>query len=248
MLRPTARLLSEPGFVQRSVEEFKRLSLYAMRFEGMRIPKRPYPLVSFGRRDYLDKCKTMSDSDMGGYSSSNIEFVQPDDSEPGHLRFFGSVSTELPAERPNLKGAGYVGFRTKDPKRNAFGKGFWDIDQYTFLAIRLKSDGRKYLVNLQSDGIEPTDLHQHRIYAKRPGEWETLLIDWSEFVRTNHGLIAEPQSELLRQKVTSIGFSLVDRIPGPFDLRVQRMWATNGLQLEEEAKNEQGILTGFTDN
>jgi NADH dehydrogenase [ubiquinone] 1 alpha subcomplex assembly factor 1 len=216
----------------------------AMRFEGLTIPRRPYPLISFGQRRSLDECKTMADSDMGGYTSSNLEFVPAlETEEPSHARFFGSISTDLPPDRPNLRTAGYAGFRTKDRKRTVFGKGLLDLDQYKYLALRVKSDGRKYFVNIQTDGIEPTDLHQHRLYAKRPGEWETVLIDFDAFVRTNQGRITEPQSEILKQKMNSFGFSLIDRVPGPFDLRIQNIWATNGLALEEEAKSEKSLLS-----
>src|SRR3954468_15517302 len=78
------------------------LTPLAMRFEGLGIPKRPFPLISFNMRTSTELCKTMSDSDMGGYSSSNIEFVPVKETDPSHLRFFGSVSTDLPPDRPNL--------------------------------------------------------------------------------------------------------------------------------------------------
>lgn len=40
-------------------------------------------------------------------------------------------------------------------------------------------------------------------------------------------MVVEPQREMLRQKVRSIGIGLTDRVPGPFELRVADMWATN---------------------
>ena len=98
----------------------------------------------------------------------------------------------------------------------------------------MKSDGRKYFVNVQTESIVSTDLHQHRLYARRPGEWETVLINWNDFVRTNHGVVVEPQQEMLRQKVRSIGISLIDRVPGPYSLRVSRVWATNNMPHEKD--------------
>jgi NADH dehydrogenase [ubiquinone] 1 alpha subcomplex assembly factor 1 len=49
----------------------------------------------------------------------------------------------------------------------------------------------------------------------------------SEFVRTNHGMVVEPQSDMMRQKVRSIGIGLIDRVPGPFDLCIADIYATN---------------------
>jgi NADH dehydrogenase [ubiquinone] 1 alpha subcomplex assembly factor 1 len=76
------------------------------------------------------------------------------------------------------------------------------------------------------------------LYAKRPGEWETLLINFNDFVRTNFGSVAEPQSEIMRRKVKSVGLSLMDRVPGDFDIRIEKIWATNGLEREEEERKK----------
>ncbi|CAI4210990.1 unnamed protein product [Parascedosporium putredinis] len=118
----------------------------------------------------------------------------------GFARFHGAISTELPKDRPEIQRTGYAAWRTPDRKRTVFGRSYWDIDPYDYLAIRIKSDGRSYFVNVQTDSIVPTDLHQHRLFAKRPGEWETVLIPWNDFVRTNHGMVIEPQTEILRQR------------------------------------------------
>lgn len=105
-------------------------------------------------------------------------------------------------------------------------------------------------MNVQTESVVPTDLHQHRLFSKRPGEWETILIKWNDFVRTNHGFVVEPQTEILRQKVRTIGVGLTDRVPGPYELCIERIWATNDLGeasgvdefvfREGELKNKQG--------
>jgi NADH dehydrogenase [ubiquinone] 1 alpha subcomplex assembly factor 1 len=250
------RLLSQPGLFKRSADELKRLTLLgklaakptlplhcgiaknvpaAARLETVDNPKRPLNFIEFNSAEATSSCLAMSDADVGGYSSSKLDFMSAEGDEPAHARFHGSISIDLPPRDNDTIGSGYAGFRTGDKRMTLLGRGFWDIDSYSFIALRLKSDGRRYVVNLQTDSLVPTDLHQHRLWAKRPGEWETILISTSDFVRTNHGNIAEPQSDLLRRQVKTIGLSLVDRVPGPFDLRVERMWATNGLQIERKA-------------
>lgn len=129
-------------------------------------------------------------------------------------------------------------WRNKDRSFTLFGKSLWDVDPYRYLALRVKSDGRKYFVNVQTESIVHTDIHQHRLYAKRPGEWETVLIKWSEFVRTNYGQAVEPQTEMLTQKIRTVGIGLTDRIPGPFDLAIHKLWATNGLHEEDQSEHE----------
>ncbi|KAI9754452.1 MAG: hypothetical protein M4579_004720 [Chaenotheca gracillima] len=231
-MRATHALLSK-GFVGRSVDEFKRLSNIALKQEGLYTPSGPYNLVRFDEPSSLKDCKTMSDADMGGFSRAALDYIPATSTEPSHARFHGKVSIDLPPNRPQIQRTGYAAWRTLDRAPTLFGRSLWDIDPYIYLAMRIKSDGRKYFVNVQTESIVPTDIHQHRLYAQRPGEWETVLIKWDEFVRTNHGMVVEPQTEMMRQKVRTVGVGLIDRVPGEFDLSVSRMWATNGMNSEE---------------
>lgn len=169
----------------------------------------------------------MCDADMGAFSSVALDNVPQSAAEPAHARFHGSISIDLPRNRPEIQRTGYAAWRNRDRPATLFGKSLWDMDPYSYLALRIKSDGRKYFVNVQSETIVYTDIHQHRLYAKRPGEWETVLIKWSEFVRTNYGQVVEPQTELMMQKIRTVGIGLTDRVPGPFDLAISKVWATN---------------------
>lgn len=153
------------------------------------------------------------------------------------------------------------------------------MDPYSFLALRVKSDGRRYTINIQTDSIVETDIHQHRLYTRHhrnlqhsppPSEdsdmprglsdvppastiisttttpnpdstgWETVLVRFSDFVRTNHGMVMEPQTGMMRHKINSIGIGLTDRIEGPFELCIHRIWGTNGMS-EEEIEEEKKI-------
>lgn len=196
----------------------------------------------------------MSDQSVGGFSTAELTQLPPStdpetgEETPTHVLFHGNISTKLPQDRPDVQRTGYAAFRNEDRGRNAFGKMFWDIDPYMYLALRVKSDGRRYFVNIQTDSIVETDIHQHRLYTRKhqgatgpsdPGGWETVLIRFHEFVRTNHGVVTEPQSEMLRQKIRSFGIGLIDRQPGPFRLAIGAMWATN--------LNERGRLDAATD-
>lgn len=207
-----------------------------MKQEGIRTPTKPYYLLDFTDPQTIPACKIICDSDTGGFSRASLDYVPASSMEPAHARFHGTISTQLPPNRPRIQRSGYAAWRNHDRPATIFGKSLWDIDPYTYLALRVKSDGRKYFVNVQTESIVPTDLHQHRLYAKRPGEWETILIQWNEFVRTNHGMVVEPQSELLRQKVRTVGIGLIDRVPGPFDISIHKVWATNGIGAQDAAE------------
>jgi NADH dehydrogenase [ubiquinone] 1 alpha subcomplex assembly factor 1 len=113
-----------------------------------------------------------------------------------------------------------------------------------YLALRVKSDGRAYFVNVQTDGVVLTDIHQHRLFTKRPGEWETVLIKWNHLVRTNYGFPVEPQTEILRQRVKSVGIGLTDGVAGPFDICIERIWATNRIE-EGDVLDPDGTAHGI---
>ncbi|KAI9740105.1 MAG: hypothetical protein M1818_004856 [Claussenomyces sp. TS43310] len=237
------------GFWGRSIDEFQRLSKIAITGEATRVPTAPYILKTFHEPDAVKSVKLMSDADVGGFSHAALDWIppvatsKPSQSTNGHVRFHGRISIDLPPNRPQIQRTGYAAWRTFDRPRTLFGKGLWDIDPYVYLAMRIKSDGRKYFVNVQTDSIVPTDLHQHRLYARNPGEWETVLIKWNEFVRTNHGVVVEPQTEMLRQKVKTVGVGLIDRVPGDFELCVERIWATNSLS-EQDRKEDNRLEEG----
>lgn len=180
----------------------------------------------------------MSDTDIGGSSTSSLAFIPEDSlaSAPAHVRFSGAISNQVPVADPSIERTGYAAFRTLDRPPTIFGKQLWDVERYRYLALQVKSDGRKYKVNVQTESLEYTDLHQHRLYARRPGSWETVLIKWSDFVRTNHGIVVEPQSEIMTTKVRTIGIGLTDRLPGPFEICVGKIWATNDLNAKDSSE------------
>ena len=208
----------------------------------MTIPDAPYMLLDFRDSDTVNDCKKICDSQDGGFSTLNLDYVPRRRGEPAHMRFHGSISTELPRDRMDIQRSGYAAWRNRDRPPTLFGRSLWNIDPYTYLGLRVKSDGRRYHVNLQTETIVPTDIHQHRLYAKTPGKWETILIKWHEFVRTNHGVVVEPQNEMMRERLKSVGTGLIDRVVGPYDLCVSMIWATNnpdgGLSDEELGRSE----------
>ncbi|PVI06558.1 CIA30-domain-containing protein [Periconia macrospinosa] len=243
-MKPSARCLA-PGFLKRSLDEFKRLSNVAMRFEAIKAPTKAYPLITFDSPEDLTVCKRMSDKSIGGFSSANLDFYPATHDTPSHARFHGNISTKLPTDQPQVQRTGFAGWRTLNRGFTIFGRSLWDLNSYNYLAVHFKSDGRKYFVNVQTESIVPTDIHQHRLHSTTPGEWETILIKLNEFVRTNHGQIVEPQREMMTQKVRTVGMSLIDRIPGPYDLSVSKVWATNGGRDDEILANVKGAVTGL---
>lgn len=230
-MRPAFKLLQRGGFLKRTFDEFKSGTHKVFSMQGVTGNFDDMEIHSFRHPSSLDGIVTFSDADIGGFSKAKMD-LEPFPAEEGgekqsYGRFHGNVSIELPPDRPNVQRSGYAAWRTVERGRSLFGRPYWNIDPYAFLALRIKSDGSKYFINIQTESIVESDLHQHRLFSKTPGEWEVIHIPTNEFVRTNHGRVTEPQGEMLREKVRTIGIGLIDRIPGPFELCIDRIWATN---------------------
>ncbi|KAJ5715748.1 uncharacterized protein N7483_012929 [Penicillium malachiteum] len=278
---PTRRLAAQGGFFRRSAEELGRLSKIgtvgisisqtakiltkhkiAWNTEALHTPTKPYTLLNFEDERTVSECKTFADRAVGGFSTASLDYepADPSSNDPAHIRFHGSISTKLP-DNWRVERTGYAAFRNKDRGLWLFGRLFWDVDPYAYLALRIKSDGRRYTVNIQTDSLVETDIHQHRLYTRHhrvqdgaattdqalyanattsgTTGWETVFLPFNSFVRTNHGFVIEPQTSIIRQRVKSIGIGLTDRIEGPYDLRIHKIWATNGMgeaDIEEERR------------
>lgn len=245
MFTPTFRRFAAPSFWSKTSAQFQEGARVAINLEGLSRPLKPYPILDFADPNTSTWMKVMTDKQQGGFSTAALTQIASSEASPPHALFSGDISTKLPSNRPHVARTGYAAWRNSDRGHTLFGELFWDVDSYMYIALRVKSDGKKYYVNIQTDSIVETDIHQHRLYTKEhkgangpndPGRWETVLIKLHEFVRTNHGAISEPQNEMLRQKVKSVGIGLIDRSPGPFEIAVGAIWATN--------LNERGQVDG----
>ncbi|KAG7662392.1 uncharacterized protein J8A68_004040 [[Candida] subhashii] len=164
----------------------------------------------------LSNILTRSDKDMGGYSTVNFD-IDPQENV-GH--FHGYLSLDLPKNKPEVTRSGYAMFRTRDLPESWFnGQQYWDWGYYTALALRVKGDRRKYLVNIQTNTPLVTDLFQHRLFLNTPGQWETVVIPLQDFVMTNYGTIQDG-SEINKDEVKTVGIGLLDKQYGPYSLKI----------------------------
>ena len=165
----------------------------ALNLEGLTLPVKPYPVFDFADKETMTTLKTMTDKSVGGFSTANLAQMARDPTNdppsPAHILFTGNISTKLPTNRPDIARTGYAAWRNQDRGMTLFGELFWNVDSYMYLALRVKSDGRKYFVNIQTDSIVESDIHQHRLYTKfhkgaegpdSPAQWETV---WIRFTR-----------------------------------------------------------------
>ncbi|CEG69044.1 hypothetical protein RMATCC62417_16188 [Rhizopus microsporus] len=189
--------------------------------DGLRGWQREMPMTALNSQKDLTQWVVGSDKDIGGFSEAHLE-ITPE----GTGRFHGNISLDLPTN-PEIKQSGYAAIRTKQKEQSLFGIPCWDTTLFRYLALRVKGDKRKYFVNIQTDGIVKTDLFQHRLFLRTPGQWETVMIPFKDFILTNNGMIQEEQIEMFREKVRTVGISLMDRQEGPFNIEIDWIKAMN---------------------
>ncbi|KAF9949134.1 hypothetical protein BGZ70_001915 [Mortierella alpina] len=208
------------GFVRRSLSAIGSETAKVVKMDHSPW-KRQLPMASLKTQEDLKGWIVGCDKDIGGFSEAHLEITKN-----GTGRFYGHLSLDLP-DNENVEKSGYAGCRTKTKPGSIFGTPVWDTCLYEYLSLRVKGDERKYFVNLQTDGVVPTDLYQHRLFLKTPGEWETVLIPFKDFILTNQGFIQEEQIEIYRERVKNVGVSIIDRKSGPFELEIDSIAAVN---------------------
>ncbi|KAI8967997.1 complex I intermediate-associated protein 30-domain-containing protein [Mycotypha africana] len=189
--------------------------------EGLREWQKESLMVALNSKADLDKWAIGCDKDIGGFSEAKLEITAE-----GKGKFSGNISLDLPLDK-EIKQSGYAAIRTKPRKDTLFGTPCWDTSLFRYLALHVKGDNRKYFVNIQTDGVVKTDLYQHRLFLRTPGQWETVLIPFKDFILTNNGVIQEDQIEMFREKVKTVGLSLMDRREGPFSIEIDWIKAMN---------------------
>jgi NADH dehydrogenase [ubiquinone] 1 alpha subcomplex assembly factor 1 len=105
-----------------------------------------------------------------GYSEAKLE-ITPE----GIGKFSGNLSLELPADA-EIQQSGYAAIRSKVKPSSMFGTPCFDTTLFRYLALRVRGDHRRYFVNIQTDGVIQTDLYQHRLFLRTPGEWQTVMV------------------------------------------------------------------------
>lgn len=142
----------------------------ALNLDGLRGWQKEMPMATLKTQKDISHWATGSDKDIGGFSQAYLEVTSE-----GAGKFHGEISLELPSNR-EIKQSGYAAMRTKQREQTMFGTPCWDTSLFRYLALHVKGDKRKYFVNIQTDGVVKTDLFQHRLFLRTPGQWETVMV------------------------------------------------------------------------
>ncbi|KAF9000623.1 complex I intermediate-associated protein CIA30 [Cyathus striatus] len=209
--------------------------------KGADAPARaPRTLFTFNSKEDIKQFATGCDADMGGNSTVHLDLVETPETnksigKPATGVFWGEMRLDVkPSVHGKIRG-GYAGFRNK-PRPTMFGDLTEDVSLHQYLALRVRVGGdestrNSYFVNVQTDSISSHDLWQHRLYFRKANNaWEDIFIPFDSFVRTNAGEITESQITMNKEKIKSIGVSILggmSRAAGKYELGIDSIRIVN---------------------
>ncbi len=156
------------------------------------------PLFTFVSPDAAAGWQAVNDGVMGGVSDGRFRIT-----ERQTLEFYGTLSLE--------NNGGFASVRSR-PRTLGLQAG-------DTIVSRVRGDGREYQLNLYTS-------RQMRAWSyrapvpTRPGEWIEVAIPLDRFEATSFGQVVRGVGPIDPRNITSIGFLLAEKTPGPFVLEV----------------------------
>jgi monofunctional biosynthetic peptidoglycan transglycosylase len=163
-------------------------------------------LFDFQGQDGAARWVRVNDGVMGGLSQSQMKFTTE-----GTALFEGTLSLE--------NNGGFASVRTI-PDDFALGG-------YTGLVVRVKGDGRRYMLRLRTDRYWDGPAYEAG-FDTVAETWVTVRLPFRDFVPTFRGRRLRNMPALDGTDVRQIGFMLADKKAGPFQLEIDWIRAYEG--------------------
>jgi monofunctional biosynthetic peptidoglycan transglycosylase len=156
------------------------------------------PLVDFAAPDSAQKWQVVNDGVMGGVSDGRLRITQDKT-----LEFFGTLSL--------ANNGGFASVRTKPAD---FG-----IKAGDTLVVRLKGDGREYVLNLYTKSRRMAFSYRAPLPTIKD-DWTEVRVPLKEFLPTAFGRRVQGMGPVVPDQINGLGFMLSDKKPGPFAMQV----------------------------
>ncbi|XP_035780939.1 complex I intermediate-associated protein 30, mitochondrial-like isoform X2 [Anopheles albimanus] len=163
-------------------------------------------VFGFNQQEQLDRWIVTTDSDHGeGYSKAKLEL-----SSAGYGLFHGSLESRVPIDG-RIKRAGYANIKSQRIRKSFKRDAYYDWGQYNTLVLRVRGDGRSYLINLSADGyydILWNDVYHYVLFTRGGPHWQTAKIPFSKFFLASKGRVQDNQGPVPLNRITSVGLSV----------------------------------------
>ena len=157
------------------------------------------PLFGFTGPEAAQQWQAVNDGVMGGVSDGRFR-ITPEST----LEFFGTLSLE--------NNGGFASVRTKPADL--------DINAGDDLVVRVKGDGREYVLNLYTKSRRMAFSYRAPLPTVK-NEWAEVAVPLEDFIPTSFGNRVQGMGPVEPDEITSIGFMLSDKKAGPFKMQVE---------------------------
>ncbi|GCB61522.1 hypothetical protein scyTo_0012933, partial [Scyliorhinus torazame] len=116
-------------------------------------------------------------------------------------------------------------------------KKYYDLSNFNTLYLRVRGDGRPWMVNISSEMYfthQKDDLYNYFLFTRGGPYWQDVKIPFSKFFLSSRGRIQDNQHPLWLDKINTIGFTLGDKVDGPFQLEIDFIAVCNDRAHTEE--------------
>ncbi|XP_076657200.1 complex I intermediate-associated protein 30 [Halictus rubicundus] len=171
-----------------------------------------------GTEDCRNKWILSCDSDYNqGFSTAKLDFTLT-----GTGLFHGELNPRLPKDG-TIGRAGYCNITTATKRKSFKRATTYDIDAYNCLVLRVRGDGRCYMLNMLQRGyVDITWYHSYHYFLYTTGGpyWQDVKIPFAKFVYSAKGGVQDDQTPLPPNMITHFGITLSDTNHGPFKLEI----------------------------
>ncbi|NXL93596.1 CIA30 protein, partial [Alectura lathami] len=188
----------------------------------------------FRSQEDLDKWVISSDVEIGGKSEVYLKLGR---NNQGAL-LYGVINTEVPRDG-ETKYSGYCSMRAKPPVGSFARKKYHDWSNFNSLYLRVRGDGRPWMVNIYTDPYfshQKDDLYNYFMFTRGGPYWEEIKIPFSKFFLSSRGRVQDDQHPIWLDKASllTLGFTLGDKVDGPFQLEIDFIGLLNDRAHTEE--------------
>ncbi|NWI68042.1 CIA30 protein, partial [Todus mexicanus] len=164
-------------------------------------------LWAFRTQEDLNKWVISSDVEIGGKSEVYLRLGRNDQ---GAL-LYGTLNTEVPRDG-ETKYSGYCSMRAKPLVGSFARKKYYDWTNFNSLYLRVRGDGRPWMINIYTDPYfshQKDDLYNYFMFTRGGPYWEEI-------------------------KISTLGFTIGDKVDGPFQLEIDFIGLLNDRAHTEE--------------
>ncbi|VDP06210.1 unnamed protein product [Soboliphyme baturini] len=181
----------------------------------------------FDQPEVFKQFSVLCDSNLSqGYSKA--EFIQTNHKT---ALFKGYLDTTVPKDG-RVQHSGFASFLSKRKHKAFYRRDYYNLwSRFTHLILKVRGDGRIYLLNLGTPGsfdITSHDVYNYPLYTHGGPYWQYEKIPFSKFYCSVHARIQDRQSPVTGEKrkadknnrISSFGVTLIDHNDGPFELEL----------------------------